>query len=59
MNLGLCVRGLGDVYSGRFRFVEFPDYCSEMTKVTVTHDPAGAFKAGVDGLDTQSESLVK
>lgn len=50
MHLKLCVRGLGDVYSGRFRFVEFPDHCSEMARVTVTHDPAGAFRAGVDGL---------
>lgn len=48
--LGLCVRGFGDAYSGKFKHVEFPLNCSEMTKISVTHDPAGAFKPGVEGL---------
>lgn len=50
MHLKLCVRGLGDAYSGKFKHVEFPLNCSEMSKISVTHGPAGAFKPGVEGL---------
>ena len=46
----ICVRGLGDKYSGKFRFVEYPPSCSELPKVTITHDPAGAFDADLRGL---------
>ena len=46
----VCVRGLGDSYSERFRYVEFPDRCADALKITVTHDPAGIFDHRVRGL---------
>ena len=48
--LNLCVRGLGDVYSGKYSYVDFPQHCLGMTRISVTHDPAGAFKPRVEGL---------
>ena len=46
----ICIRGLGDVYTGRFRYIDYPDECRRMPKLTVTHDPAGAFDGRVTGL---------
>ena len=39
----VCVRGLGDSYSQRFRYLEFPDRCAGALKITITHDPADIF----------------
>lgn len=49
-SLNLCVRGLGDYYSGAYQYVEFPSYCEGGRKLSLTHDPAGAFDARVKGL---------
>ena len=46
----VCVRGLGDYRSHRFRFVDYPAECQNLPKITITHDPQGAFEAGVEGL---------
>ena len=46
----VCIRGLGDTYTGRFRYIDYPDECRSMPKLTVTHDPAGAFDGRVTGL---------
>ena len=46
----VCVRGLGDSFSGRFRYVDFPDRCAHALKFTITHDPAGIFDDRVRGL---------
>ncbi len=39
----ICIRGLGDYYTKRFEYVEFPKECNNLPKITITHDPAGAF----------------
>ena len=46
----LCIRGLGDYRSYRFKFVDYPDECKNLPKITITHDPQGAFEPGVEGL---------
>ena len=46
----ICVRGLGDVYSGQFEYIEWPADCEAVSRITITHDPAGAFEDGVSGL---------
>lgn len=46
----VCVRGLGDYHSGRFRWVNWPASCSDRIKITLTHDPAGAFVRPVEGV---------
>ena len=46
----VCVRGLGDFYSGRFHWVGWPDSCASRFKVTLTHDPAGAFVRPMEGV---------
>lgn len=46
----VCVRGLGDKFTNRFRYVDYPDKCKSIPKVTITHDPAGAFDRRVKGL---------
>ena len=46
----ICVRGLGDYYSHRFEFVGYPEECKNLPKLTITHDPQGAFENGVKGL---------
>ncbi|MDB2510020.1 metallophosphoesterase [Pseudomonadales bacterium] len=48
--LGLCVRGLGDYYSGGYQFTDFPAECDNHTALTLTHDPAAAFQPGIEGL---------
>ena len=46
----ICVRGLGDYYTGRLRWVDWPEACSTSVKLTLTHDPAGAFVRASDGV---------
>ena len=46
----ICLRGLGDYYSGKYRKIEFPEPCQGLPRVTFTHDPAAAFQPGVEGL---------
>jgi predicted MPP superfamily phosphohydrolase len=48
--LPVCLRGLGDTFTNRFRFVPFPAACGSAIRITLTHDPAGAFRPGVEGL---------
>ncbi len=45
----LCVRGLGDRFTNRYQYVEFPDACGKLPKITITHDPAGAFYNKAEG----------
>ena len=49
-SLGLCIRGLGDYYSGRYRFTDLPAECGDLAALTLTHDPAAAFQPGIKGL---------
>lgn len=46
----VCVRGLGDKFTSRFGYVDYPAECKSMPKLTITHDPAGAFDRRVKGL---------
>ena len=46
----VCIRGLGDKFTKRFRYVDYPTGCKELSKLTITHDPAGAFDRSVTGL---------
>ena len=46
----VCIRGLGDYRSYRFKFVDYPAECKNLPKITITHDPQGAFEPGVEGL---------
>ena len=46
----VCVRGLGDRYTNRFSYIDYPDKCLSLPKVTITHDPAGAVHSRVRGL---------
>lgn len=46
----ICVRGLGDIYSGQFEYIGWPTICEAASRITITHDPAGAFEDGVSGL---------
>jgi predicted MPP superfamily phosphohydrolase len=46
----VCVRGLGDKFTSRFGYVDYPVGCKGMPKLTITHDPAGAFDRRVKGL---------
>ncbi len=36
----VCVRGLGDKFTSRFGYVDYPDECKSTPKLTITHDPA-------------------
>jgi len=38
--LEICIRGLGDTYSGYWKAVELPSECANRA-ITLTHDPAG------------------
>lgn len=52
-NIGVarvCVRGLGDYYSGRFLWVDWPESCTGRIRITLTHDPAGAFIRPMEGV---------
>ena len=46
----ICVRGLGDKFTSRFGYVDYPDECKSIPKLTITHDPAGAFDRRMKGL---------
>lgn len=46
----VCVRGLGDKFTDRFSYIDYPDECKVFPKLTITHDPAGAFDSRVTGL---------
>ena len=46
----VCVRGLGDKFTSRFGYVDYPTDCRNKPKLTITHDPAGAFDRRVKGL---------
>ena len=46
----VCVRGLGDKFTSRFAYIDYPDECKSIPKLTITHDPAGAFDRRVKGL---------
>jgi len=46
----VCIRGLGDKYTDRYSYVDYPEECENIPKFTITHDPAGAFNAHVKGL---------
>ena len=48
--LNLCVRGFGDAFTGKFSYLDFPEICDGRVKVSLTHDPAGAFDPRVSGL---------
>ena len=46
----VCVRGLGDYLTDRLRWVDWPESCSDHVKITLTHDPAGAFLRASEGM---------
>jgi predicted MPP superfamily phosphohydrolase len=46
----VCVRGLGDKFTSRYSYVDYPDECKSIPKLTITHDPAGAFDRRIKGL---------
>ena len=46
----VCVRGLGDKFTSRFGYVDYPVGCKGIPKLTITHDPAGAFGRRIKGL---------
>lgn len=46
----VCVRGFGDKYTGRFRYVDFPAKCRDLPRLSIMHDPAGAFDPRLRGL---------
>jgi predicted MPP superfamily phosphohydrolase len=46
----ICVRGFGDRYTDRFEFSGYPEACGSLPKLSITHDPVGAFEDGVTGL---------
>ena len=46
----VCFRGLGDAFTKKFVYIDFPSDCSDLPKITFTHDPAGAFDPRIKGL---------
>ncbi len=46
----LCIRGLGDLFTQQFQFTPFPDHCKSLAKLSITHDPAGAFQPMMSGI---------
>lgn len=46
----VCFRGLGDAFTDKLRFTSFPDSCDGLLRITLTHDPAGAFSSGIQGI---------
>ena len=48
--VGTCIRGFGDAFTDHFEYVDFPTACDDRLKITLTHDPAGAFNPKVEGL---------
>jgi predicted MPP superfamily phosphohydrolase len=49
-NLNLCVRGFSDAFTDQFSYLDFPEACEDSVKISLTHDPAGAFDSAVTGL---------
>ena len=45
----VCIRGLGDFYTKRYLYIDYPIECNKLPKITITHDPAGAFENNVSG----------
>ena len=45
----VCIRGLGDFYTKRYLYIDYPIECNKFPKITITHDPAGAFENNVSG----------
>lgn len=43
----VCLRGLGDFYSGHHESVSIPERCGNRT-ITLTHDPAGLINKGME-----------
>ena len=48
--VGTCIRGFGDAFTDHLEYVDFPTACADRLKITLTHDPAGAFNPKVEGL---------
>ena len=46
----VCIRGLGDKYTNRYDYVDYPEECENIPKFTITHDPAGAFNRALKDL---------
>jgi predicted MPP superfamily phosphohydrolase len=46
----VCVRGLSDFWTKQFEYKPYPAECDGLRKLTITHDPAGAFAPEVRGL---------
>ena len=46
----LCVRGLGDAFTGYHRETLFPQGCEGRGQLTLTHDPFAAFALNLEGL---------
>lgn len=46
----VCVRGLSDFWTKQFEYKSYPADCDGLRKLTITHDPAGAFVPEVRGL---------
>tara|TARA_B100000780_G_scaffold210659_1_gene150597 strand:- start:178 stop:1002 length:825 start_codon:yes stop_codon:yes gene_type:complete len=46
----VCVRGFGDSFTDRYQYVDYPAECIDLPKLSITHDPAGAFNGQVTGL---------
>jgi predicted MPP superfamily phosphohydrolase len=49
-SIGICIRGLGDHFTGQFKYTAFPPECEALRKITLTHDPAGAFHPAMRGI---------
>ncbi|WP_100258769.1 metallophosphoesterase [Reinekea sp.] len=46
----VCIRGLGDKFTNRYKYVDYPAECQGLPQLTITHDPAGAFDKHMTGL---------
>ena len=46
----VCVRGFGDMFTDRYQYVDYPAECINLPKLSITHDPQGAFDSPVMGL---------
>ena len=46
----VCIRGIGDTFTGADAPTVFGDDCEDSPKITLTHDPEAAFKYQIKGL---------
>ena len=46
----VCVRVFGNKFTERYRYVAYPGKCQSLPKLSITHDPTGAFNEQVTGL---------